>query len=85
LIDPALVGRRRGGSNVRDDDDAGGVGAGEVARGGGDGEEGEGEELAHFSDAFWKVLKTSDPQFGDKDTNMDCSFYIRTALTSRLF
>ena len=54
LIDPALVGRRRGGSNVRDDDDAGGMGAGEVARGGGDGEEGEGEELAHFSDALEK-------------------------------
>jgi hypothetical protein len=33
---------------VRDDNDAGGVGAGEVARGGGDGEEGEGEELAYF-------------------------------------
>jgi hypothetical protein len=26
------------------------MGAGEVARGGGDGEEGEGEELAHFSE-----------------------------------
>jgi hypothetical protein len=43
---------------VRDDDDAGGMGAGEVARGGGDGEEGEGEELAHLARSAWKSAET---------------------------
>jgi hypothetical protein len=43
LIDIATVGQGSGGGHVRGDDDAGGVGAGEVARGGG-GSEGDEED-----------------------------------------
>jgi hypothetical protein len=56
VIDIATVFQGSGGGHVRGDDDAGGVGAGEVARGGGDGEEGEGEKLGHdVGDAGAKV------------------------------